>query len=335
MKVTGEMIEHGCRAICSFERLDPDERVTYSGTRTYVKPPLLQWEMYKNEVRVALEAVLTAPPPPDRVQPERVEACVHVHRWADGADGGQYCVSCPAKREPLPAPPTDASGGVTAKLACALRARIGDAPPTHFEQDALEAADRARKPDTRAQAASAEQTTNLGGIDFSLVVDGEYGPGKKLVKSQAASAGEPVAWRTIDSAPKTGIALLMYQEWKSGHPCIFIGHYANGWVLSESIHDEDLIDEFPTHWMPLPKSPTPSENAADAINYLSTGLPAPTDGRSTNDGGYREVTLEDAIAARRKYLFGMGDLSIDHNTVMHDALLSIHAVIRCPAGEKL
>lgn len=59
-------------------------------------------------------------------------------------------------------------------------------------------------------------------------------------------------WQPIESAPKTGIAVLMWQPWKSGRDCTTIGHYANGWC---DRFNEEMTPE-PTYWRPLPAPPT-------------------------------------------------------------------------------
>jgi hypothetical protein len=58
-------------------------------------------------------------------------------------------------------------------------------------------------------------------------------------------------WQPIATAPHTGIAVLLWQPWKSGRDCFVLGHYANGWVSRDC---EDL-QPGPTHWMPLPAPP--------------------------------------------------------------------------------
>lgn len=58
-------------------------------------------------------------------------------------------------------------------------------------------------------------------------------------------------WQPISSAPHTGIAVLLWQPWKSGRDCRVIGHYANGWCDREC---ESMQPE-PTHWQPLPPAP--------------------------------------------------------------------------------
>ncbi len=58
-------------------------------------------------------------------------------------------------------------------------------------------------------------------------------------------------WQPIESAPRTGIAVLLWQPWKSGRDCTTIGHYANGWC---DRFNEEMTPE-PTHWRPLPAPP--------------------------------------------------------------------------------
>lgn len=58
-------------------------------------------------------------------------------------------------------------------------------------------------------------------------------------------------WLPIESAPHTGIAVLLWQPWKSGRDCTTIGHYANGWC---DRFNEEMTPE-PTHWRPLPLPP--------------------------------------------------------------------------------
>lgn len=68
---------------------------------------------------------------------------------------------------------------------------------------------------------------------------------------------EGFVWEPIETAPRTGVSLLLYQPWRSGYDTRLIGHYANGWV----IHDgRELWDVEPTHWMTLPEPPTEALN---------------------------------------------------------------------------
>jgi hypothetical protein len=60
-------------------------------------------------------------------------------------------------------------------------------------------------------------------------------------------------WQPIETAPHTGIAVLLWQPWKSGRDCAVIGHYANGWCW----RDNEEMQPEPTHWQPLPAAPAP------------------------------------------------------------------------------
>lgn len=62
-------------------------------------------------------------------------------------------------------------------------------------------------------------------------------------------------WQPIETAPKSGIGILLYQPWKSGYDTVMIGHYANGWVWQDASKDGELWEIQPTHWMHLPKAP--------------------------------------------------------------------------------
>lgn len=77
-----------------------------------------------------------------------------------------------------------------------------------------------------------------------------YNPQLPIGQSVVMTAPES-AWRPIETAPRSGIAILLWQPWESGRDCTVIGHYANGWV---DRHCEEFQPE-PTHWMPLPAPP--------------------------------------------------------------------------------
>jgi len=69
------------------------------------------------------------------------------------------------------------------------------------------------------------------------------------------AAAPPVpsgGWLPIETAPHTGIAVLLWQPWKSGRNPTVIGHYANGWCWGDN---EEMQPE-PTHWQPLPPAPS-------------------------------------------------------------------------------
>lgn len=76
---------------------------------------------------------------------------------------------------------------------------------------------------------------------------------------EAVAAYDPakaVGWQPIETAPRTGIAVLLWQPWKSGRDCSVIGHYANGWAD----RDNEGMQPEPTHWMPLPSPPVVQES---------------------------------------------------------------------------
>jgi hypothetical protein len=71
------------------------------------------------------------------------------------------------------------------------------------------------------------------------------------IKARLATSEPRGDWQPIETAPHSGVAVLLWQPWKSGRDCTVIGHYANGWVDRNC---EEFQPE-PTHWMPLPASP--------------------------------------------------------------------------------
>ena len=110
----------------------------------------------------ALEAFLkAAPPPPDRVQPERVEAETPSQKMAKAGFVRRPSHRALPSDDPAddPAPPTDASGGVTEAMVLVACDKYHEAGPFDSEypsfvrmRSALEATDRARNPvDASAQ----------------------------------------------------------------------------------------------------------------------------------------------------------------------------------------
>jgi len=142
---------------------------------------------------------------------------------------------------------------------------------------ALEAADRARKPDTRAQA---------------------------------GSAGEP--------------------DWK--HPQLQ-GLLSEKARLSIELHIvRDIIEQGAAYEM-VGSDPEYWTDLHDSVRAL---VAAPTDGRSPNDVGYREVTESELLASLTACYAEDECLPLETvATHLHDFLRSINAVIRCPAGAKL
>lgn len=88
---------------------------------------------------------------------------------------------------------------------------------------------------------------------FAELVDDLSAAISALATAEQPSCGQDArdAWQPIETAPHTGISVLLWQPWKSSRNCQTIGYYANGWV--DRFH-EDLQPE-PTHWMPLPEPP--------------------------------------------------------------------------------
>lgn len=62
--ITDAVIETACRALCVHHHWDPDEPVTYSGTRKKARDPdghvVLQWEMHVPEARIFLQSAALA-----------------------------------------------------------------------------------------------------------------------------------------------------------------------------------------------------------------------------------------------------------------------------------
>lgn len=78
----------------------------------------------------------------------------------------------------------------------------------------------------------------------------------------AALAGHVVGWRDIKSAPKDGTHIIAAwnDSWPE-HPHAEAMYFADGgWFYS---YDGDSHTRNPTHWMPLPAPPSPT-NSEDA-----------------------------------------------------------------------
>jgi hypothetical protein len=91
-------------------------------------------------------------------------------------------------------------------------------------------------------------------IDFGLSIESfplSTEAAVRAITLALSTATPAVEWREIESAPRTGIAVLLWQPWKSGRDCTVIGHYANGW----SDRDCEEMQPEPTHWQPLPAPP--------------------------------------------------------------------------------
>ena len=78
-----------------------------------------------------------------------------------------------------------------------------------------------------------------------------------LKDAAALSEGE-MEWRPIETAPKDGTLVLVGHE-----TAVFDGWWdenSGGWVDGSTDMYEDLIVYQPTHWMPLPASPSVKEH---------------------------------------------------------------------------
>lgn len=71
-------------------------------------------------------------------------------------------------------------------------------------------------------------------------------------------------WKTIESAPKDGTIILLYENNKDGMElgCCGVGvgfwMYQDPWKGEEywaDAYSMDLLMDNPTHWMPLPQPP--------------------------------------------------------------------------------
>ena len=202
-----------------------------------------------------------------------------------------------------PAPPTDASGGVTDAMTQAACDKYHECGPFDSEypsfvrmRAALEAVDRARK-----QTPVATQP-----VDAS---------------ARAASAGEPVAcgWKVVPLEPTAEMIAAAA---------------AAVWPTAVSEDDLELARKAARILcmtsMQLAPGATIDSVAAGiatmATAYRNLLANAPT--APTPVAAYREVTIEDATAVRRKYVLGMSDVSLDANVAMLDAIQHIGAVIR-------
>lgn len=74
-------------------------------------------------------------------------------------------------------------------------------------------------------------------------------------------------WQPIDTAPKDGTRLLIYDT--DAFKRITIGHWSDDWI------DEDNADVWsPTHWMPLPRQPA-DPDGRNACNASPDSTPDP------------------------------------------------------------
>lgn len=106
-------------------------------------------------------------------------------------------------------------------------------------------------------------------VIYRLITHARRGLGEQTVRSVSArsEAGETPAlpahtqWRDISTAPKDGTPLLLFGRFvRATAPVRFIGWYLNayGWInaqFSEG-YPQQMV---PTHWLPLPLTPTSTE----------------------------------------------------------------------------
>lgn len=116
--------------------------------------------------------------------------------------------------------------------------------------------------------------------DTLLFTEWENGEGEDIgpqlresVNALRADLTKPYGWQPIESAPKDGAAILVMRDiWpgtKTGHAKVCNGHntYVSMWwgdddgewtCYMDAVHDPRCPIE-PTHWMPLPATPTAPE----------------------------------------------------------------------------
>lgn len=70
-----------------------------------------------------------------------------------------------------------------------------------------------------------------------------------------AQPAVPQGWQPIETAPKDGTPILAFICWLDG-PCVHTGHFSAGEFWPDF---RDAASKTPTHWMPLPAAPTPSQ----------------------------------------------------------------------------
>jgi hypothetical protein len=93
------------------------------------------------------------------------------------------------------------------------------------------------------------------------------GPTEAGAEQQEANArliaAAPSGWQAIETAPKDGTAVLVYQKIDSAHWLITPAYFAGGHWLIVCFHDGNVEYEIaPTHWQPLPAPPAPNQGEA-------------------------------------------------------------------------
>ena len=65
-------------------------------------------------------------------------------------------------------------------------------------------------------------------------------------------SGLSMTWKTIDSAPRDGTEVLLYEKLQYELPYRFVGKFDSGeWLCTEY----DAFNHNPSHWMELPPTP--------------------------------------------------------------------------------
>ena len=72
---------------------------------------------------------------------------------------------------------------------------------------------------------------------------------KNQESSAVSSAGRVVSWRPIETAPKSGIAILIYTDYKKMATAYWSGGTWTDWMRPEHTYGS-VID-----WQPLPEPP--------------------------------------------------------------------------------
>lgn len=125
------------------------------------------------------------------------------------------------------------------------------------------------KTDTFAGRVFVDQLT--GKHDVQLSAYGKELPDMTRLYASALAAGNAAQapeWQPIETAPKDGTEVLLYLDapWSKIEKARWYEPWKN-WQVGE-IPEDPIRDEYcgigssiPTHWMPLPASPTPSAPA--------------------------------------------------------------------------
>ena len=67
--------------------------------------------------------------------------------------------------------------------------------------------------------------------------------------------GETMKWQPIETAPKDGTTVLVYEGYYKSGDLIHTAQYsARQWVVLDGMEGDFMLED-PTHWMPLPEPP--------------------------------------------------------------------------------